>query len=63
MARHTLQQLRESISFLRMTPDNERGNSITRTERELHEKENEILKYEKAFYRKTGESELLQACF
>jgi len=63
MARHALQQLREKISFLRMTPGSEREKPIARAEGELQEKENEIMRYEKAFYRKTGESELLQACF
>lgn len=59
MARYALQQLRERISFLRMTPDNEQGNPIETAERELHDKENEIMKYEKAFYSKTGESKFL----
>jgi hypothetical protein len=63
MARHALQRLREKISFLRMTPGNENEKPIARAEGKLHDRENEILKYEKTFYRKTGESELLQACF
>jgi hypothetical protein len=57
MTSHALERLREKISFLRASAEGQ--NSIKRAEEQLREKERNMMEYEKAFYRKTGESELL----
>jgi hypothetical protein len=60
LARHALQYLREKLSFLKTSQSSaENERLINRTESELSEKQRDIMEYEKAFYKKAGESQLL----
>ena len=59
IARHSIDLLKEKISFLITSPDSGHRNQVGRVQRELRERERKILEYEKVFFHKTGDSEFL----